>query len=202
MRSRRATFFAAMLFAAIPGVAAAQSSGQPSPAQPSTVDQLVDKIVAQEKAEMQMLHQYSPLVETYIQLLRPDQTLGSAPAGDKYYLGKANLAKGLDLQPLTSDKGAPNLKYTAGGLGTFLTMSAPASADMPNTRSPSVIFAALPLGGRLKFDPWNNQLELLKAKPVGTVAEREKMPFEITPFILYLTRDKISPAETATITVD
>src|SRR5690348_7326362 len=118
MRSRRTSFFAVILLAAIPGVAAAQSSGQPS-----TVDQVVDRIVAQEKAEMQMLRQYSPLVETYIQLLRPDQTLGSAPAGDKYYLGKANLAKGLDLQPLTSDKGAPNLKYTAGGLGTFLTMS-------------------------------------------------------------------------------
>jgi len=118
MRSRIATFFLVILFAAIPGIAAAQSS-----AQPSALDQAIDRIVAQEKAEMQMLHQYSPLVETYIQLVRPDQALGSAPAGDKYYLGKANLAKNLDLQPLTNDKGAPNLKYTAGGLGTFLTMS-------------------------------------------------------------------------------
>ena len=60
-----------------------------------------------------------------------------------------------------------------------------------------MIFAALPLGGRLKFDPWSDEVELLKAKPVGTVAEREKMPFEITPFILYLTRDKIAPVMTA-----
>lgn len=118
MRSRTANFLAVVVFAAIPGVLAAQSSGQPS-----TVDQVIDRIVAQEKAEMQLLHQYSPLVETYIQLLRPDPTLGTVPAGDKYYLGKANLAKGLDLQPLTSDKGAPNLKYTAGGLGTFISMS-------------------------------------------------------------------------------
>ena len=29
---------------------------------------------------------------------------------------------------------------------------------------------------------------MLKAKPVGTVAEREKMPFEVTPFMLYLIR--------------
>lgn len=123
MRSRRVNFFAVVMLAAIPGVAAAQSSVQTSSGQPATVDQVVDRIVAQEKAEMQMLHQYSPLVETYIQLLRPDQTLGTAPAGDKYYLGKANLAKGMDLEPLTSDKGAPNLKYTAGGLGTFISMS-------------------------------------------------------------------------------
>ena len=47
---------------------------------------------------------------------------------------------------------------------------------------------ALPLGGRIKMDPWNDKLEMLKAKPVGTVAEREKMPFEVTPFMLYLTR--------------
>jgi hypothetical protein len=30
---------------------------------------------------------------------------------------------------------------------------------------------------------------MLKAKPIGAVAEREKMPFEVTPFILFLTRD-------------
>jgi hypothetical protein len=48
--------------------------------------------------------------------------------------------------------------------------------------------AALPLGGRIKLDPWSDQLEMIKSKPVGAVAEREKMPFEITPFILYLTR--------------
>jgi hypothetical protein len=47
---------------------------------------------------------------------------------------------------------------------------------------------ALPLGGRIKLDPWDDTLALLKAKNVGTVAEREKMPFEITPFVLYLTR--------------
>jgi hypothetical protein len=118
MHSRTANFLALILFMALPGLAAAQSSGQPS-----TLDQVIDKIVAQEKAEMEMLHQSAPLVETYIQLLGPDPNLKTVPVGDKYYLGKANLAKGLDLEPLTSDKGAPNLKYTAGGLGTFISMS-------------------------------------------------------------------------------
>ena len=47
----------------------------------------------------------------------------------------------------------------------------------------------MPLGGRVKMDPWSDKLEMLKAKPVGTVAEREKMPFEVTPFMLYLTRE-------------
>ena len=62
-----------------------------------------------------------------------------------------------------------------------------AAADSKSrANQPAVV--ALPLGGRVKMDPWSDKLEMLKAKPVGTVAEREKMPFEVTPFILYLTR--------------
>ena len=47
---------------------------------------------------------------------------------------------------------------------------------------------ALPLGGRVKMNPWDDSLEMLKSTVVGTVANREKMPFEITPFVIYLTR--------------
>ena len=55
------------------------------------------------------------------------------------------------------------------------------------TQNPQKI-AALPLGGRVKIDPWNDYLSMIKSKPVGTVAEREKMPFEVTPFMPYLMR--------------
>ena len=48
--------------------------------------------------------------------------------------------------------------------------------------------AALPLGGRIKLDPWTDQVDLAKAKPVALTSAREKMPFEITPFFPYLTR--------------
>jgi hypothetical protein len=48
--------------------------------------------------------------------------------------------------------------------------------------------AALPLGGRVKIDPWNNQLELIKTKPVAITNAADKMPFEVTPFFPYLTR--------------
>jgi len=117
MHSRKAIFFSVLILAAIPRLTAAQNTP------PKTVDAVVDRIVAQEKAEMQMLRQYSPLVETYIQLLKPDETLGTVPGGDKYFLGKADLGKGLDLMPLSSDKGAQNTKYAVGGLGSFLAMS-------------------------------------------------------------------------------
>jgi hypothetical protein len=48
--------------------------------------------------------------------------------------------------------------------------------------------AALPLGGRIKLDPWTDQVELAKAKPVALASAKEKMPFELTPFFPYLTR--------------
>lgn len=48
--------------------------------------------------------------------------------------------------------------------------------------------AALPLGGRIKLDPWSDQVDLAKARTVTLALAREKMPFEITPFFPYLTR--------------
>ncbi len=48
--------------------------------------------------------------------------------------------------------------------------------------------AALPLGSRIKLDPWTDQITLIKTRPLELLSPREKMPFEITPFILYLTR--------------
>ncbi len=64
----------------------------------------------------------------------------------------------------------------------------PNAAADPKVKTAASPVVALPLGGRVKMDPWSDKLEMLKSKPVGTVAEREKMPFEVTPFMLYLTR--------------
>jgi hypothetical protein len=48
--------------------------------------------------------------------------------------------------------------------------------------------SALPIGARVKLDPWSDHVELLKAKPIPLLSAREKMPFEVTPFMPYLTR--------------
>jgi hypothetical protein len=55
--------------------------------------------------------------------------------------------------------------------------------------------AALPLGGRIKVDPWSDRVELSKAKPVALVSAHEKMEFEISPFFPYLTRFSNGSAE-------
>ena len=48
--------------------------------------------------------------------------------------------------------------------------------------------AALPLGGRVKLDPWEDRVEMIKAAPMTITNVRDKMPFELTPFFPRLTR--------------
>jgi len=48
--------------------------------------------------------------------------------------------------------------------------------------------AALPMGARIKVDPWNDRAMMSKAKPVALFSAREKMFFEVTPVFPYLTR--------------
>jgi len=48
--------------------------------------------------------------------------------------------------------------------------------------------AALPLGGRVRVDPWNASVELMDAARVGLLSVREKMPFQVTPLMPYLAR--------------
>src|SRR5215831_2872356 len=110
------------------------------------------------------------------------QFLKNSPYKDQ--LGNA----GLFLTALESrQKEIPNL--ISGHLGNRVPVIADlktaASAD-PKQNTQMIV--ALPIGGRVKLDPWNDRLELIKSKPIGTVAEREKMPFEVTPFMPYLMR--------------
>ncbi len=48
--------------------------------------------------------------------------------------------------------------------------------------------AALPLGGRVKLNAWDDRVELIKTMPVAIASARYKMPLEVTPFFPRLTR--------------
>ena len=94
----------------------------------------------------------------------------------------------------TRAKEIPNL--ISPHLGDRVPVIGDLRASMPSDQKPNAqMITALPIGGRVKLDPWNDKLELIKSKPVGTVAEREKMPFEVTPFMPYLTRYGTEPAK-------
>ncbi len=48
--------------------------------------------------------------------------------------------------------------------------------------------AALPLGGRVRLNAWDDKVEMVKAQPVAITSARDKMPFEVTPFYPRLSR--------------
>jgi len=125
------------------------------------------------------------------------QLLNNSPY--KNQLGNA----GLFLTALSArEKEIPNL--ISPHLGDRVPIMAELKSSMPvdKKQNPQMI-AALPIGGRVKVDPWNDRLDLIKSKPVGTVAEREKMPFEVTPFMPYLMRFDAKPiAASVTTPID
>jgi len=57
--------------------------------------------------------------------------------------------------------------------------------------------AALPLGGRVKLNAWDDKVELIKAQPVAITSARDKMPFEVTPFFPRLTRQGAADSNNA-----
>jgi len=110
------------------------------------------------------------------------QLLNNSPY--KTQLGNA----GLFLTALeTRSKEIPNLISPHLGNRVLVGGNLKSSTPVDQKQNPQMI-AALPIGGRVKVDPWNDKLDLIKSKPVGAVAEREKMPFEVTPFMPYLIR--------------
>src|SRR5260370_24002545 len=75
------------------GLGAMAAAAAPKPAdQPRTMDEVIDRVITNENRANQQIKQYSPLVETYIQNLKPDKELGYAPAGDKYFLCRADFS--------------------------------------------------------------------------------------------------------------
>jgi hypothetical protein len=64
-------------------------------AQPTSVDEVVNRISQQETQFGQKMRSYSPMVETYIQDMKPDAELGQVPSGDTYFLGRLDLSRGV-----------------------------------------------------------------------------------------------------------
>jgi hypothetical protein len=64
-----------------------------------------------------------------------------------------------------------------------LLQAAPA-LEPENTRQ----ITALPMGSRIKVNPWNDSISLMKTQLMAPASPREKTPFEVTPIMPYLTR--------------
>jgi hypothetical protein len=88
----------------------------PAPAQaaPTTLDQVVDRIIARENGLMDMLKTRTPIVETYLQNLELDPQMGPVPKDDRYFLGRMDLSETIDRTSYLNDESME--KHLLGGL--------------------------------------------------------------------------------------
>ena len=84
---------------------------------------------------------------------------------------------------LTTHLGNP---LAAGGTVNRLSALATQGPALDNNKLDQI--AALPLGGRVKINPWDDKAEMVKTAPVAITSARDKMPFEVTPFYPRLAR--------------
>jgi len=68
------------------------------------------------------------------------------------------------------------------GMQTLANSPKRLRVDSPNQ------IAALPLGTRIKVDPWSDRIEMQKNKLPPPASAAEKRPFEVSPFFPYLKR--------------
>lgn len=113
---------------------------------------------------------------------RAVELLKNSPYGNK--LGNA----GIYLSQLQSQLPALKQLFSA-RLGNHVHFIAQLIQSAPPLDPASLQQAsALPMGSRIKIDPWSDRVSLMKTQQMGPISPREKIPFEITPINLYLTR--------------
>ena len=99
---------------------------------------------------------------------------------------------------LTTHLGNP---LAEGGQVQRLSALSTQGPALDNTKLDQI--AALPLGGRVKINPWDDKAEMVKTAPVAITSARDKMPFEVTPFYPRLARfgtNNAAPNNPATAT--
>jgi|HubBroStandDraft_5_1064220.scaffolds.fasta_scaffold04757_2 hypothetical protein len=119
------------------------------------------------------------------------ELLGNSPYKDKLSNAGLFLKALQDRSPVLTSLISPRLgSKMASRNSTRMTALSTSAPALEKKRLDQI--AALPIGSRVKLDPWSNQLTMMKADPVALMSPREKMPFEVTPFFPYLS---YSPAD-------
>ena len=55
-------------------------------------DEFIDLAIRQERRMTDLLRNFTPIIETYLQEQQPDAALGTSPKGDAYFLSRLDLA--------------------------------------------------------------------------------------------------------------
>jgi hypothetical protein len=115
-RSIAATSLALLLATSLPAVAAIGMPslfGKKKPVQDSmpgrkptaAQNALIDKSMVREKEVVKVVRERAPLVETYIQNMKPDPMLSQVPETDKHFLARVDFAKVINDSEYKNNKG-------------------------------------------------------------------------------------------------
>jgi len=87
-------------------------SSVPGPESKSTLDKVIDRAIASERELATTLERYTPIIETYIQEMKPNKGLGTVPKKDIYFLGQADFKGQLKIHSLINSRWKPSLMWS------------------------------------------------------------------------------------------
>ena len=133
-----------------------------------TIDQATDRVIAREHDEVATIQRFSPVIETYVQDMKPDKNMGAIPVGDHYYLGQAELASGIvDHSMLVSKNGMLSAINPISHLSSFFSSS----------YAPEV-FLRMIYVDTTEFDRQHYEFEYVRREFLGEV---RCVVFDVTP---------------------
>jgi hypothetical protein len=116
----RRTWFGVLL--ALCAVSAQAKKPRMAPPVPLTPAQaaLIDRAIIDEKAMVRRLQKSTPVVQTYIQNMKPDARLGSVPASDDYILSRVDFGKSFQADGFKAKPAGKGLfKQSTAALGSL-----------------------------------------------------------------------------------
>ncbi len=135
-------------------------------APPATMDQVVDRFIAREKALVDLLKDRTPVVETYLQNVKADVDLGLVPTGDKYFLGHMDLGEDLENRTYLKDS-ASIQKHLLGGMNKLFTV-----------QYKPLGFSWMIFADRDEFDREHYEFKFIRREFLGDV---RALVFDVTP---------------------
>ncbi len=127
----------------------------------SNPEEAIDRIIANERALSTTMRSYSPMVETYLQRMQPDATLGFVPSEDRYFLGRVQFQQAKEEFYL--DKRL--VERMAGSFSKLYSLS-------------PVGFSSMIFVDRAGFDHKNYQLRYMQSEFLGEI---RCLVFEVSP---------------------
>src|SRR5215467_14253907 len=88
MRSVCKVLVLVLVIAVVPLMWAGSDHPKTQPNNNAAANPDADRIFYQEAKMVETMRKFTPMVETYIQQLKPDKELGNVPSSDKYFLGR------------------------------------------------------------------------------------------------------------------